>query len=255
MELLMNWLTESEAFAGPEAHQVVPVIPSAVIFDLGRGGHFRHHPDAEFGRRATRSASARERRRGSIGAGTGAVAGGLRGGIGMASATIDIPIGDEKVSNVTIAALCVVNAREALSTLIGSIVEPHPRLKSPSSADRQRYAEHVDSLTTASFNTTIGVVATDAQIDRSEATRLAMSSHDGLARSIRPVHTLADGDTMFAMATGSVDIDSLERTLALSRLSEVAADVTALACIDAIVHAEPMADMPSYTSLCPSALR
>ena len=103
-----------------------PVIPSAVIFDLGRGGHFRHHPDAEFGRRATRSASARERRRGSIGAGTGAVAGGLRGGIGMASATIDIPIGDEKVSNVTIAALCVVNAREALSTLIGSIVGTSP---------------------------------------------------------------------------------------------------------------------------------
>ena len=57
------------------------------------------------------------------------------------------------------------------------------------------------------------------------------------------------------MATGSVDIDSPERTLALSRLSEVAADVTALACIDAIVHAEPMADIPSYTSLCPSALR
>ena len=241
---------------GPEAHQVVPVIPSAVIFDLGRGGHFRHHPDAEFGRRATRSASARERRRGSIGAGTGAVAGGLRGGIGMASATIDIPIGDEKVSNVTIAALCVVNARGSLiDPSSGRAWEPHPRLKSPSSADRQRYAEHVDSVKTASFNTTIGVVATDAQIDRSEATRLAMSSHDGLARSIRPVHTLADGDTMFAMATGSVDIDSLERTLALSRLSEVAADVTALACIDAIVHAEPMADMPSYTSLCPSALR
>jgi hypothetical protein len=57
------------------------------------------------------------------------------------------------------------------------------------------------------------------------------------------------------MATGSVDIDSPERTLTLSRLSEVAANVTSLACIDAIVHAEPMADIPSYTSLCPSALR
>ena len=125
---------------GPEAHQVVPVIPSAVIFDLGRGGHFRHHPDAEFGRRATRSASARERRRGSIGAGTGAVAGGLRGGIGMASATIDIPIGDEKVSNVTIAALCVVNAR-------GSLIDPSSGRSWEPHRDSSHRAPLTDSVT------------------------------------------------------------------------------------------------------------
>ena len=83
----------------------------------------------------------------------------------MASATIDVPVGDEKVSSVTIAALCVVNARGSLiDPSSGRAWEPHPQLKSPSSADRQRYAEHVDSLTAASLNTTVGVVATDAQI-------------------------------------------------------------------------------------------
>lgn len=241
---------------GPHDHQVVPVVPAAVIFDLGRGGHFRHHPDADFGRRATQKASRTERRRGSIGAGTGAIAGGVAGGIGMASATIQLAAQNGELAEVTVAALCVVNARGSLiNPSTGRPWEPHPAVKTPTTRDRNALAQHLSSFTPASLNTTIGVVATDARLDRAEVTRLAMSTHDGLSRSIRPVHTLADGDTMFSMATGAISLSADERPIALSSLSALAADVTALACVDAIIHATSTPNAPSYTSLCPSALR
>jgi|DEB0MinimDraft_10_1074344.scaffolds.fasta_scaffold05121_2 L-aminopeptidase/D-esterase-like protein len=241
---------------GAEPHQVVPVVPAAVIFDLERGGHFRHHPDAEFGRRAIKKASRTERRRGSIGAGIGAVAGGISGGVGMASATLILNNENGEPTQVTVAALCVVNARGSLiNPLTARPWEAHPAVKNPSANDRRELVRHLNDIETASLNTTIGVVATDVRLDRPEATRLAMSTHDGLSRAIRPVHTLADGDTMFAMATGAIHLSLTERTIAVSRLSALAADVTALACVDALVHASPMATVPSYTSLCPSALR
>lgn len=241
---------------GPQDHQVVPVVPAAVIFDLGRGGHFRHHPDADFGRRATKKASHSERRRGSIGAGTGAIAGGLAGGVGMASAKLQLADASGKLTEVTVAALCVVNARGSLiNPSTGRTWESHPAIKTPTAQDRNALSEHLGNVTSASLNTTIGVVATDVRLDRAEATRLAMSTHDGLSRSIRPVHTLADGDTMFSMATGAITLSANDRTVALSSLAELAADLTALACVDAIVHATQTPSVPSYTSLCPSALR
>lgn len=241
---------------GPEDHQVVPVVPAAVIFDLGRGGHFRHHPDADFGRRAANKASLTERRRGSIGAGAGAIAGGLAGGVGMASARIQLADESGELTEVTVAALCVVNARGSLiNPSTGRPWEAHPAIKAPTSHDRNVLLEHLDNVTPASLNTTIGVVATDVRLDRAEVTRLAMSTHDGLSRSIRPVHTLADGDTMFSMATGAITLSANDRAIALSNLSALAADLTALACVDAIVHASPTPNVPSYTSLCPSALR
>lgn len=241
---------------GPQDHQVVPVVPAAVIFDLGRGGHFRHHPDADFGRRATKKASHSERRRGSIGAGTGAIAGGLAGGVGMASAKLQLADASGKLTEVTVAALCVVNARGSLiNPSTGRTWESHPAIKTPTAHDRNALSEHLGNVTSASLNTTIGVVATDVRLDRAEATRLAMSTHDGLSRSIRPVHTLADGDTMFSMATGAITLSANDRTVALSSLAELAADLTALACVDAIVHATQTPSVPSYTSLCPSALR
>jgi len=241
---------------GPDDHHVVPVVPAAVIFDLGRGGHFRHHPDPDFGRRAIKKASRNERRRGSIGAGTGAIAGGLAGGVGMASATIQLADQHGELVEVTVAALCIVNARGSLiNPATGRPWEPHPAIKTPTSKDRNALAEHLSNIAAPSLNTTIGVIATDAQLDRAEATRLAMSTHDGLSRSIRPVHTLADGDTMFSMATGAISLHVDERAVALSNLCAVAADVTALACVDAVIHATPEPNVPSYTSLCPSALK
>jgi L-aminopeptidase/D-esterase-like protein len=108
------------------------------------------------------------------------------------------------------------------------------------------------------------VVATDVDLSRPEAGRLAMSAHDGLGRSIRPAHSLTDGDTVFALSTGRVTLpaDSTgllrsagSRAVHLNALAAAAADAFALACTDAIVHADPIGDVPSYLGMCPGARR
>jgi L-aminopeptidase/D-esterase-like protein len=134
---------------------------------------------------------------GSVGAGTGAVAGGLAGGIGTASVVLP--------SGVTVAALAVVNAA-------GSVLDPRggrlagtryglpgefDHLREPS--DDEVAAWRPASVT--SFNTTIGVVATDLTLTKAQCGKLAGVAHDGLARAIRPAHTMVDGDTIFAVAT------------------------------------------------------
>lgn len=246
---------------GPEPHQVVPVVPTAVIFDLGRGGTFANRPTPEFGRRALLDAR-RTERRGSIGAGTGARAGGLRGGIGMASTFVRV--GDRSAR---VAALAVVNAS-------GCVIDPrtaepwtaHRSLRRPDAADRRAWREWAAAAIAEreALNTTIGVVVTDAELSRSEARRLAMGAHDGLARSIRPAHGLTDGDAIFALSTGREPLptasDGLVRSQGsraphLNALCAAAAAVFAEACTDAVVHASPSGDAPTYLGLCPSARR
>ncbi|MDJ0767483.1 MAG: P1 family peptidase [Ilumatobacter sp.] len=242
---------------GPGEHDVVPVVPVAVIFDLARGGKFRNRPDATFGERAARRAS-RSDRRGTIGAGTGARAGGLQGGVGMASAAVD-PLG------VTVAALAVVNAS-------GSVIDPASarpwcddgRTRRPSGADKAALRKRLTAATAPPqpLNTTIGVVATDAALTRPEAGRLALASHDGLSRAIRPAHALTDGDAIFGLSTGAIELahdaaglvragDS--RAAQLNAVFAVAADVFARACTDAVLSAESIGDAPAYRDVCPTA--
>lgn len=256
---------------GNGEHDVVPVVPTAVIFDLGRGGRFANRPDPSFGHRAITAARSSRVPRGSVGAGTGAVAGGLQGGVGMASATVDL--GGRSVA---VSAIAVVNS-------IGSVIDPTTALpwlapvglRRPSRTERQllatAMAPHPPSL-----NTTIGVVCTDADISRAEAGRLAMSAHDGLARAIRPAHLLMDGDTVFAMATGRVPVRSdapteqagpenlrvdtrdhpraaQSRAALLSALFAAGADVFGAACTDAVLSATTISDRLAYRDLCPSA--
>lgn len=243
---------------GPDKGQVVPVVPAAVIFDLGRGGSFTSRPDASFGYRAAATARADEHRRGSIGAGTGAVAGGLRGGVGMASTTVTLSnhtTSGEHGIVVTVGALCVVNARGSLiDASTGLPYHRTPGLRRPSVDDRRALTAHLNDRDMPALNTTLAVVATDAHIDRAESTRLAMAGHDGLSRAIRPVHTLADGDTVFSLATGVVELGAVERIARLSAIQAAAADCVASACVDAILAATATGDRPSYLSLCPSAL-
>jgi L-aminopeptidase/D-esterase-like protein len=248
---------------GPEPAQVVPVVPTAVIFDLGRGGRFGNRPSAEFGERAASSARASGIGRGSVGAGTGARSGGMQGGVGMASMVVALPGGP-----VTVAALAVVNSA-------GSAIEPpsglpwvtHRDLRRPSSGDVRRWKAAVASPQapeTPPMNTTIGVVATDAVLSRPEVGRLAQSAHDGLARAIRPAHLLVDGDTVFGLATGRVAMvesdptfvrDPASRTAALNGLFAAAADVFATACTDAVLTARTIGALHAYRDLCPSAYR
>lgn len=202
---VMAWLEEQGRGVpvGPEPGQVVPVVPAACVFDLGRGGDWRARPDAALGRAAAQDAvRASTVGVGNVGAGTGAVAGGLKGGVGTAATVLP--------SGATVGAVVVVNAVGSVldpetGALYGELLGGRPVLPSA-----ERHAEAGRRLAasqrrpgTPPLNTTIAVVATDATLSKAQAQKLAGTSHDGLARAVRPVHLLHDGDTVFALATGT----------------------------------------------------
>ena len=256
---------------GSGLHEVVPIVPAAVIFDLGRGGHFDHRPDATFGYRAAGRATGRggvDFRRageGSVGAGTGARAGGLRGGVGMASLVLD--------DGATVAALAVVNAVGRVidgATGLPWVTDPASRLHRPTRSERAGLAQAAEAPSKP-LNTTIGVVATDVQLDKAECTKLAQVAHDGLARAARPSHTMFDGDTIFALATGARQLSVPEAALpsteaggppgfrpsarpaGLNPLLDAAARCFAIAVTRGVVFASPGGLVPCYRELCPSA--
>jgi L-aminopeptidase/D-esterase-like protein len=244
---------------GPGPRDVVPLVPSAVIFDVGRGGQFGNRPDHGFGLRAARAARGGAVPMGAVGAGTGARARGLQGGVGTASVTLP--------NGVVVAAMAVVNAA-------GSVVDPDTglpwqpgsvRLRRPSAADRTRLRDHLLTATPP-LNTTIGVVATTAALTKAECGKFAAVAHDGLARAVRPVHSLLDGDTVFGVATGRDDLGTFElrsdhpdqparraRVTWLNAVLEAGAQCFAAACTDAVVLATATGADPAYRDLCPTA--
>lgn len=202
---VMAWLEEQGRGmpVGADPGQVVPVVPAACVFDLGRGGDWRARPDAALGRAAAAAAGdSTAVRVGNVGAGTGAVAGGLKGGVGTAATVLS--------TGATVAALVVVNA-------VGSVYDPKTgalygelltgRLDPPTAEQHAAAQRRLEASRPASptppLNTTLAVVATDAVLDKAQAQKLAGTAHDGLARAVRPVHLLHDGDTVFALATGT----------------------------------------------------
>lgn len=235
---------DGEGFPVPGA--VVPIVPAAVVFDLGRGGDPTARPTAGTGTAAYDAAHPGPVPQGSVGAGTGAVAGGLRGGIGTASAVLG--------TGATVAALVVLNsAGSGVDPRTGELLGARWGLPGefpgglPSSAARDRiaelYAGHAPSPGTA---TTLVVIATDATLDKAGCTRLATMAHDGLARAVAPVHTVRDGDCAFGLATGTGDVPGPDATYLLQA---AAADVTARAVAHALLAAAEAPDRPSYTSL------
>ncbi|GGP36925.1 P1 family peptidase [Streptomyces melanogenes] len=245
---VMAWLEERGrgVRVGPEPHQVVPVVPAACVFDLGRGGDWRARPDAATGRAAAEAAGT-EAAQGSVGAGTGAVAGGLKGGVGTASVTL--------ASGATVGALVVVNAAGsvldpetgALYGLTGRIEYPEPDVHA---AAWKRLGEVLAAAGLPPLNTTLAVVATDAPLTRPQAQKLAGTSHDGLARAIRPVHLMHDGDTVFALATGTGEPLS---PVDLNSVLAAGTDAVARAITKAVLAAEgvegPGGTFPSYRDL------
>jgi L-aminopeptidase/D-esterase-like protein len=257
---VMHWLAERHiGFSfGDSPEAVVPIVPAAVIFDLGRAGRFTSRPDAAFGHRAASAARRTPPRRGAVGAGTGAVAGGLQGGVGTASTTLP--------DGTVVGALAVVNAA-------GLVVDPDTGLPwdttglgRPSAAERAALLAHLRSTgRVPTLNTTIGVVATSARLTKTECTKLASTAHDGLARAIRPAHSMNDGDTVFALATGRDDLvlpvsdaefrSTSSRPAALNGLLDAGARMFALACLDAVLSASSVGGPPAYRDLCPSVVR
>lgn len=254
---------------GPEPHQVVPLVPGAVIFDLGRGGDFHARPTADFGRAAVDAAlfddAGDAEALGSIGAGTGAVAGGLKGGIGQASCVLP--------DGVTVAALVVVNA-------MGGLVDPdtglpwamallRPEDGAPLPAPSpQQLAALVEAAAAGRSqgvrpraghtirNTTIGVLATDASLSKAQCTKLASIGHDGFARAIHPVHTLFDGDTLFGLSTARRPVPDM---LGYQSILIAAADVVARAVVRALLAARGVrtagGTWSSYGEIVPALVR
>lgn len=180
----------------------LPLVPAAVLFDL-QLGDMRIRPDAAAGYAACAGASAADPAEGNVGAGSGASVGKLfglqramKGGVGSASIT---------AGGVTVGALIACNA-------LGDVLDPDSAqpIAGARSADGLRLHDsrrallrgEVPQPLLAGSNTTIGVIACDALLTKAQAQRLALAGHDGLARSINPVHTMSDGDTLFALATG-----------------------------------------------------
>ena len=217
----------------PVTGGVVPIVPAAAIFDLGRGGDFAARPDAAMGYAATADAAARPItdyvERGNVGAGTGALIGRgkYKGGVGTASITLD--------DGVVVGALAVVNSLGLPFNPSPEGVEPGPPPPPPA------------------LNTTLVVVATNAALDKAECKRTASAAHAGLARALNPSHTLADGDTVFCMATGALALDRSSETarqVSLITLQSAAADVVRLAILDGINAAvsvsTPAGDFGAY---------
>ncbi|SIQ23100.1 P1 family peptidase [Pseudacidovorax sp. RU35E] len=217
----------------------LPIVPGAVLFDLPVGDA-RIRPDAASGYAACEAASTAAPAEGNVGAGAGALVGKLfgvqhamKGGIGTASV---------KVGGVTVGALIACNA-------LGDVLDPDTgELLAGSRTDdgralrdtrRSLLRGDLPKPLLAGTNTTIGVIATDAVLTKVQAQRLAAVAHDGLARAINPVHTMSDGDTLFALATGRVPLG--DEAPGMTVLSTLAAEVAAQATVRAVLAARAIA--------------
>ena len=207
----------------------LPIVPAAVLFDL-LVGDMRIRPDAAAGYAACAAASGADPAEGNVGAGAGAVVGkvfgiqhAMKGGVGTASVTVD---------GVTVGALIACNA-------LGDVIDPDTAqvMAGARTDDGRALRDTRRALLCgqppqpllAGTNTTIGVVATDAILTKAQAHRLAISAHDGLARSINPVHTMSDGDTLFSLGTGRAG-----KSLGMMVLATMAAEATARATVRAV---------------------
>jgi L-aminopeptidase/D-esterase-like protein len=219
----------------------VPIVPAAILFDLGVGD-WKIRPDAAAGYAAARAAASGPVAEGCVGAGAGATVGKLRGlaramKAGIGSASVRLPNG------AIVAALVAVNA-------LGDVVDPATGrlIAGLRTEDGKALRGTLEALQAGERsgrplpgeNTAIGIVATNVGLSKSEATRVAQMAHDGLARAIRPVHTPWDGDTLFALSLGSVRIQE-----AALVVGSFAAEVVARAVVRGVLMATSLPGLPS----------
>jgi putative pantetheine hydrolase len=264
---------------GPEPSHVVPIVPAAILFDLGRGGVFGNYPGADAGAAAFDAALSPlpngPAQRGNVGAGTGALAGQLKGGIGAASEVLtDSGTAGSGTagSGITVAALAAVNAVGSVADhrtglLHGAqfglpgefdwLLPPSPDELRDGSArldPRPRLSPEGAAQAPRPLNTTIGVVATDASLTKAQCAKLAGVAQDGLARAVRPAHSMFDGDTIFALATGT---ETAASPLEFHAILSAAADCFTRAVVHAVLSASsvttPAGSWLSYLDLFPSA--
>jgi L-aminopeptidase/D-esterase-like protein len=231
----------------------VPIVPCAILFDLGIGNPQRR-PDAAMGYQACLNATDKSPGDGNVGAGCGATVGKILGmdqamksGIGCASLDLG--------SGVIVAAIAAVNA-------FGDVIDPAngriiagARANDPGSGGvhpRKYFADTLEVMQNRidrdqlrfgqNENTVIGVVATNAALTKEQVNKIAQMAHDGLARTIRPAHTMLDGDTIFGLALG-------DRKADVNTIGAFAAEVFAAAVLNAVKSAQPAAGLPSFSSI------
>ena len=244
-----RWLAE-EGYGFPlDQGYVVPIVPAAVLYDLGRGTNFIPAINADWGRWACEGAGDYPVPTGNVGAGTGAFSYSIKGGLGTASLILD--------SGITVAALVAVNS-------VGSVVNPDSGC--PWEIGLEVDGEFGDQGKRAVRlppppapepvkNTTLGVIATDAALTVAQAQKVAQMTHNGMARSIRPAHTMFDGDTIFCLATGTKELPEKHgiyrepRALSLTELGHAAANCMSRAIIHAILQAGSLAGMTAFCDL------
>jgi len=221
----------------------VPIVPAAILFDL-RVGDPRIRPTADCGYRAAGLASAQPVEEGSVGAGAGATVGHARGpehamksGIGSAAVTTK--------DGLIVAALAAVNSfGDVIDPATGQVIAGVRNDDGRSLADVRLLMREGLVSGQPGQNTTLVVVATNARLTKAQASKVAQMAHDGIARAIWPVHTPVDGDTAFALATGT-----LADPMDLLRVGALAADVTTDAILRAVRHARALPGLPAVSDL------
>jgi L-aminopeptidase/D-esterase-like protein len=259
---VMLWLEENKRGWNVGRGNVVPIVPAAVLYDPGRFGRaFNDRPTHAFGRQAAENASAGPVAMGNVGAGAGAIAGGLKGGLGTASTDLG--------NGVIVGAIVAVNAGgSTVNPATGEFYAKYLEVGGefgPLSAPFAKGQATGEVLALAAAepvkNTTIAVVATNVKLTKAQARKIAEMAQDGLARAIRPAHTMFDGDTVFVLGTGLLDLETLKQQAAwgftpanINLLGSTAADTLARAIVRAMLSAQTVGTTPSYKDRFPGAV-
>lgn len=257
---VMLWLEEKKIGFPVGGGNVVPIVTAAVLYDPGRFGRtFQDRPTADYGRKACENASSGPVQMGNVGAGAGAISGGLKGGLGTASVDLG--------SGVIVGAIVAINSG-------GSTVNPETGefyakylevnnefggLKPPFSTGQVSKGA-LNDTSEPGKNTTIAVVSTNVQLTKAHARKVAEMAHDGIARAVRPAHTMFDGDTVFCLATGELDPALLKQQAAwgnmaanVNKIGAAAADALARAIVHALLNAQTVGTVSSYKDKFPGA--
>jgi L-aminopeptidase/D-esterase-like protein len=246
-----RWLAEKGHGFPLDQGYVAPIVPAAALHDLGRGPEFIPPINADWGRWACEAAGHNAIENGSFGAGTGAFSYNIKGGLGTASIILD--------SGITVAALVannsicsVINAASGRPWEIALEIDNEFGEQGKRSV---RLPPESDLDSHPMKNTTIGVVATDAALTKPQAQKIVMMAHDGLARAIRPAHTMFDGDTLFCLATGEKKLPESPGAFispwaqSLIELGHAAADCVSRAIIHSVLSTQSVADMIAFCDL------
>jgi L-aminopeptidase/D-esterase-like protein len=223
---------------------VVPIVPAAILYDL-QIGDSKIRPTAESGYKACQAATSGPVPEGNVGAGAGATVGkmfgpkqAMKSGLGSAS----LRVGN---TGIVVGAIVAVNAvGDVVDPKSGKIVAGARKPDGSGFMDSMSRIREGYSVRAEAANTTIGVVATNITLDKAQAAKVAQMAHDGLARTIYPVHTPSDGDTIFAVATGAIGARANH-----GAIGALAADVMAQAVLRAVMNARGIAGLPSYSEV------